>query len=180
MWLFVVKSGKLFLLLNLKSGKAKMLNLIGVHECKMDAKGRVALPAALKKQLLPLLDQGFVLKRSVFQKCLELYPMQEWNREMAKVNQLNRFVKKNNDFIRLFTAGVKMLEIDNNTRLGVPRDLKAFAQLQSDIVLSASVGRIEMWDKKLYEETLTDTGENFGELAEQVMGSINEQGNELS
>ena len=95
-----------------------MLNLIGVHECKMDAKGRISLPAALKKQLAPAMDEAFVLKRSVFNKCLELYPMQEWNDVMGKVNSLNRFVKKHNDFIRLFTAGVKLVELDGATRVG--------------------------------------------------------------
>jgi len=61
-----------------------MLNLIGVHECKMDAKGRISLPAALKKQLAPEMHDAFVLKRSVFNSCLELYPMQEWNAVMNK------------------------------------------------------------------------------------------------
>jgi len=54
-----------------------VINLIGTYECKIDAKGRVMLPSALKKQLLPILEKGFVLKRSVFQPCLELYPMDE-------------------------------------------------------------------------------------------------------
>ena len=112
-----------------------MLNLIGVHECKMDAKGRVAIPASLKKQLLPVLDQGFVLKRSVFQNCLELFPMQEWEKTMNRVNKLNRFVKKNNDFIRLYTAGVKLLEVDGSNRINIPRDLMTYAGLSTELVL---------------------------------------------
>ena len=74
--------------------------IIGTYECKVDAKGRVMLPSPLKKQLATSLQDGFVLKRSVFQPCLELYPMKEWNVMMQKVNGLNRFVKKNNDFIK--------------------------------------------------------------------------------
>ncbi|WP_421750530.1 division/cell wall cluster transcriptional repressor MraZ [Croceimicrobium sp.] len=157
-----------------------MLNLIGVHECKMDAKGRVGIPSGLKKQLLPLLDQGFVLKRSVFQPCLELYPMQEWEGTMAKVNRLNRFVKKNNDFIRRFTAGVKLVEVDGSGRINVPNDLIAFSNLKSDIVLSASVGTIEIWDKAAYEATINDPEIDFGQLAEDVMGGLNEEADGLS
>ena len=71
------------------------------------------IPSALKKQLASSLQDGFVLKRSVFQPCLELYPMTEWNLMMQKINKLNRFVKKNNDFIRRFTAGVKVVEVDD-------------------------------------------------------------------
>ena len=85
-----------------------MNTIVGTYECKVDAKGRVLLPAPLKKQLALSLQDGFVLKRSVFQPCLELYPMDEWNLMMQKINKLNRFVKKNNDFIRRFTAGVKV------------------------------------------------------------------------
>ena len=157
-----------------------MPNLIGVHECKMDAKGRVGIPSGLKKQLLPLLDQGFVLKRSVFQPCLELYPMQEWEGTMAKVNRLNRFVKKNNDFIRRFTAGVKLVEVDGSGRINVPNDLIAFSNLKSEIVLSASVGTIEIWDKAAYEATINDPEIDFGQLAEDVMGGLNEEADGLS
>lgn len=157
-----------------------MLNLIGVHECKMDAKGRVSIPSGLKRQLLPLLDQGFVLKRSVFQPCLELYPMQEWEGTMSKVNKLNRFVKKNNDFIRMFTAGVKLVEVDSNSRINIPKDLTAFAHLQSELVLSASMGMIEIWDKASYEASINDPEVDFSQLAEEVMGGLKDDEDGLS
>lgn len=157
-----------------------MLNLIGVHECKMDSKGRVTIPSGLKKQLLPMIDRGFVLKRSVFQNCLELYPMEEWEKTMSKVNKLNRFVKKNNDFIRMFTAGVKLLEVDANGRLNIPKDLMAWANLKNDLVLSSAVGMIEIWNKDAYEASLSDPEVDFGTLAEDVMGSINEPGDGIS
>ena len=157
-----------------------MLNLIGVHECKMDAKGRISLPAALKKQLMPAMDDAFVLKRSVFNKCLELYPMQEWNGVMEKVNSLNRFVKKHNDFIRLFTAGVKLVELDGATRVGISPDLKSFANLSGHIVLSAHTGIVEIWDKDAYESAVNVDNDDFGLLAEEVMGGKNPSHNELS
>lgn len=71
-----------------------MINFIGTYECKIDAKGRFMMPVSLKKQLAPVLQEGFVLKRSVFQPCLELYPMKEWNEMMVRMNKLNRFKKK--------------------------------------------------------------------------------------
>ena len=140
----------------------------------MDAKGRVMIPSALKRQLLPVLEKGFVVKRSVFQKCLELYPMEEWEKVMNKVNKLNRFVKKNNDFIRMFTAGVRVLEMDSNGRLNIPKDLMNFAGLKSELVLSSSVGMIEVWNKDAYEASINDPEVDFGALAEDVMGSLND------
>ncbi len=148
-----------------------MVNLIGTYECKADAKGRLMVPSALKKQLAPMLQDGFVLKRSVFQPCLELYPMQEWNVLMQKINGLNRFKKKNNDFIRRFTAGVKMVEVDSNGRLLIPKDLIGFAGINKEIVLSSAVNIIEIWDKDKYENTIDETSDDFAELAEEVMGN---------
>jgi MraZ protein len=154
-----------------------MLNLIGEYECKPDAKGRVLLPSALKKQLATVLDKGFVLKRSVFNKCVELYPVDEWNDVMKQINTLNRFIKKNNDFIRLFTAGVKLQEVDGSGRILLPKDLKAFAGLEGSIVMSSSVNMIEIWDKETYEETLNNPETDFGNLAEDVMGGLNNSEN---
>lgn len=130
------------------------------------------LPAPLKKQLHDGLDDGFVLKRSVFQPCLELYPMAEWNKMMQKINKLNRFVKKNNDFIRRFTAGVKMVEIDATGRLLIPKDLFVFAGIDKDIVLSSAVNIVEIWDKDKYEKSIDDAAVDFAGLAEEVMGNM--------
>ncbi len=147
-----------------------MKTLIGTYECKVDAKGRLMLPAALKKQLSPVLQNGFVLKRAVFQPCLELYPMSEWQELMSKVNKLNRFKKKNNDFIRRFTAGVKMIEVDATGRLLIPKDLVVFANISKDIVVSSAVNIIEIWDKDKYEQAIDDATVDFADLAEEVMG----------
>ena len=149
-----------------------MVNLIGTYECKADVKGRLMLPAPLKKQLSSILQEGFVLKRSVFQPCLELYPMKEWNEMMAKVNKLNRFVKKNNDFIRRFTAGVKMVELDGTGRFLVAKDLQQFAGISKNVVLSSAVNIIEIWDKDSYEKAIDETASNFADLTEEVMGNV--------
>ena len=105
------------------------------------------MPIAIKKQLTPVASGGFVLKRAVFNPCLELYPMQEWMQLMEKVNTLNRFNKKNNDFIRRFTAGVKTVEMDASGRLLIPKDLVKHAQIGKEIVLSSAVNILESWDK---------------------------------
>jgi MraZ protein len=154
--------------------------IVGTYECKVDAKGRLMMPAPLKKQLASSLQDGFVLKRSVFQPCLELYPMDEWNLMMQKINKLNRFVKKNNDFIRRFTAGVKMVEIDALGRLLVPKDLVAFSNISKDVVFSSAVNIVEIWDKDLYEKSISGEDMDFADLAEEVMGNINDDDNGIS
>ncbi len=147
-----------------------MNSLIGTYECRADAKGRMMLPVALKKQLASSMDKGFVLKRAVFQPCLELYPMDEWQALMQKVNKLNRFKKKNNDFIRRFTAGVRAIDLDASGRLLIPKDLVGFAGISKEIVVSSAVNIVEIWDKDLYEKAIDDAASDFAELAEEVMG----------
>ncbi len=138
------------------------------------------LPSQLKKQLNSVIDEGFVIKRAVFQPCLEIYPMSEWNVLMQKVNKLNRFVKKNNDFIRRFTAGVKMVDLDASGRLLIPKDLHSFASISNEVVLSSAVNIIEIWDKDSYEKAIDDATGDFAQLAEDVMGGENDIPDELS
>ena len=148
--------------------------LIGTYECKIDVKGRLLIPSAFKKQLAPVIAKGFVLKRAVFQNCLELYPLEQWEELIKKVNSLNRFKKKNNDFIRRFTAGVKFIELDSNGRLLIPRDLIEFSNINREVTLSTSVNIIEIWDKSSYEKAIADSRHDFAQLAEEVMGGDEE------
>ena len=148
-----------------------MINLIGTYECTVDNKGRIMIPAQLKKQLDGFTTEPFILKRSVFQNCLELFPYSEWKLMMDKVNKLNRFVKKNNDFIRMYTAGVKSIDLDSNGRLLVPKDLIAISKLTKHVVLSSSINIIEIWDKDEYEKSINDPKVDFAKLTEEVMGN---------
>ena len=148
-----------------------MINLIGTYECTVDNKGRIMIPAQLKKQLDGFTTEPFILKRSVFQNCLELFPYSEWKLMMDKVNKLNRFVKKNNDFIRMYTAGVKSIDLDSNGRLLVPKDLIAISKLTKHVVLSSSINIIEIWDKDEYEKSINDPKVDFAKLKEEVMGN---------
>ena len=151
-----------------------MQHFIGSYECKADTKGRIMLPAALKKQLSNHLNKSFVIKRAVFNTCLELYPLDQWQGLMEKVNKLNRFNKKNNDFIRRFTAGVKLLEIDTTGRLLIPQDLTTHAKISKEVGVSSVVNILESWDTGLYENAIDEATTDFAALAEEVMGDQNE------
>ena len=157
-----------------------MLNLIGTYECKADIKGRVMVPAALKKQLASVSANGFVIKRAVFQPCIELYPMEEWQQLMKKMGELNRFNRKNNDFIRRFSAGVKTVELDATGRLLIPKDLYSFAGIEKEIVISSAINIVEIWDKNKYEQAINDAANDFADLAEEVMGDDSDVDNGIS
>ncbi|WP_027376906.1 division/cell wall cluster transcriptional repressor MraZ [Kaistella palustris] len=149
-----------------------MKNFIGTYECKIDDKGRIKLPSSLMRQMEDFGDEPFVVKRSVFQTCLEVYPMKGWDRLMVKINKLNRFQKKNADFIRQFTAGLKTVEPDNAGRLQISKDLTSFANLQKEIVITSAGELFEIWDKDAYEDIIAASKDDFAKLAEEVMGDL--------
>ncbi|HRN40720.1 MAG: division/cell wall cluster transcriptional repressor MraZ [Flavobacteriales bacterium] len=158
-----------------------MANFIGEFDCKLDSKGRLMLPSGLRKQLDPAAQERFVLNRG-FEKCLVLYPKNEWEHISAEVNKLNQYVKKNREFIRYFYRGASELELDNTGRILLPKRMLEYAAADKDVVLFAYSNRIEVWDKKTYEGLLTDEPDDFATLAEEVMGgnAQNNTGNELS
>lgn len=151
-----------------------MSAFIGEHGCKMDAKGRIMLPAGLKKQLSPEANQTFVATRG-FDKYVSLYPLDEWKVLAARVNKLNPFVKKNQMFIRMFTSGANEVEIDAAGRVLLPKMLIEYAGLKADVVLSAFGNKIEVWDKVKYEEAINLESDDFADLAEEVMGNISDE-----
>ena len=146
-----------------------MTNFIGEFECKLDAKGRLMLPASLRKQLDPAAEESFVMNRG-FEKCLVLYPKNDWKYISEEVNKLNQYVKKNREFIRYFYRGATELGLDVTGRLLFPKRLMDYAGVKKEVVLFAHGNRIEIWGKKAYDNLLTDEPDEFATLAEEVMG----------
>lgn len=145
------------------------MSYLGEYICKLDAKGRLTVPAGLKKQLESEGKEGFVLNRG-FEGCLGLYPKKDWQVLADKLNQLNLFVAKNRAFVRKFQNGASQLDMDGNGRVLVPKDLMAYAGISKEVVLFAYADRIEIWDKKRYDELMSEEMDDFADLAEDVMG----------
>ena len=149
-----------------------MTSLIGEFDCKMDAKGRIMFPVNLRKQLEVAFDTGFVINRNLHQKCLVLYPNAEWNRLNKKLSKLNRLIKANDVFVRKFSGGATACDADVQGRILLPKALTDYAEIKSDIKVLGSNNVIEIWDKKLYEEFLSQDI-NIEKLAEDVLGGLN-------
>lgn len=152
-----------------------MTNLIGEFECRIDAKGRFMLPAGLKKQMPPEVQDRFVINRG-FEKCLVLYPQNVWKVISDEVNQLNLYNKKNRDFVRYFYRGATEMVLDSANRLLLPKQLTVYAGIEKEIVLSAFSNRIEIWSKGVYDKLLMNEPEDFSSLAEEVMGKKDNKG----
>ncbi|MDZ4839484.1 MAG: division/cell wall cluster transcriptional repressor MraZ [Bacteroidota bacterium] len=145
--------------------------LLGEFECKLDDKSRFILPAMLKKQLPNEQSDTFVINRGI-ENCLVLYPKYEWNQLVEKISQLNQFVKKNRDFVRHFYRGATELTLDSANRLLLPKTLKEYAGIQKDMIMTANINKMEIWDKSIYEKMLNEEPDDFSSMAEEVMGNI--------
>ncbi len=177
----MVECGKkweaLLILRNNKSQKPIMSHFLGEYECKIDPKGRVMLPAGLKKQLSPEAQDRLVINRG-FEKCLVLYPLNEWKIISDEVNSLNLYSKKNREFARYFFRGASELTLDANNRFLLPKNLLEYASIEKDLVLFAYSNRIEVWSKASYDSLLNDEPEDFASLAEEVMGKNSKKEND--
>jgi MraZ protein len=149
-----------------------MASLIGEYDCKVDAKGRFMFPIDLRKQMDALFEKGFVINRNLHQKCLVLYPINEWNKLNNKLSKLNRLIKANDVFVRKFTGGATNSEADASGRILIPKALTQYADIKSDIKVLGSNNVIEIWDKSLYEEFLNQDI-NIEQLAQDVLGGLN-------
>lgn len=149
-----------------------MVIILGTYECKLDTKGRLMFPAPFKSQMEDEISKGFVIKRSIFKKCLELFPIDHWQEETNMVSKLNMFKQKNAEFVTKFMAGVKPAELDSTGRLLIPKDLLKYGEITKEIVLTSVVNRIEIWDKAAYEKAVDYDPDDFARLAEDVMGEF--------
>lgn len=151
-----------------------MLQLIGEYECKMDAKGRVKLPAGLIRQLNASGAMSFVVNRG-FEKCLMLYPKEVWDKKAQEVSQLNIYIPKNRQFVRYFYRGASHVNADSADRVLVPKSLVEYAGLGKDLILFAYNEQIEIWSKDKYAQMLESEPEEFSGLAAEVFGGEKDQ-----
>ena len=145
--------------------------ILGEHECKVDAKGRVRVPSQILKQLGELENYDFVVNRGM-DKHLNLFPKSTWDVLSARVQKLNKFVKKNMQFIRFFFRGATPLSTDSSDRILIPKSLLEYAGIGKEVVLFAHSDRVEIWAKENYHGFLDEEPENYADIAEEVMGDI--------
>jgi MraZ protein len=152
-----------------------MATFIGDYTCKVDVKGRIILPMAFKKQMPASAQDHFVVRKDIFENCLILYSIDDWNRQLEKIRRrINPYNREHNMFLRNFFKGTAELTLDNNNRMLIPKRLLDMIGAERDVVLAGQDGRIEIWEAAIYEK-VEMPAEDFAALAEKLMGgSINE------
>lgn len=153
-----------------------MQTLLGEFPVTVDEKGRLMLPVALLKQLVPAARKKLVINRG-FEKHLTLYPINIWKKVSEELNMLNLYVRRNREFVRRFHNGATELPVDGTNRILIPKPLMEYGNISKDVVLFAYADRIELWSEKEYLKFMKERDEDFAKLAEDVMGK-SKSGNE--
>ena len=152
-----------------------MATFLGDYPCKVDVKGRIILPVAFKKQMPADAQDHFVVRKDVFDDCLVLYAIEDWNRQLEKIRKkLNPYNREQNMFLRNFFKGTAELSLDNNNRILVPKRLMELIGAERDVVLAGQDGKIEIWAAANYEK-VDMPAEDFARMAEKYLGGNNNE-----
>jgi MraZ protein len=147
-----------------------MATFIGDYTCKVDVKGRIILPAAFKKQVPAGAEDHFVVRKDIFEDCLVLYSIEDWNRQIEKIRKaINPYNREHNKFLRNFYKGTAELFLDANNRMLIPKRLLDLIGADRDVVLAGQDGRIEIWAANIYER-IDMPADDFADLAEKLLG----------
>lgn len=152
-----------------------MTTFIGEHTAKVDIKGRMVFPSSFKKQNQTTDADRYVLKRDIYEECLVLYTMEEWQTQTELIrSKINPFNKKHARFLRGFFRGTAEITLDNNSRMLIPKSLLEAAKIEKEVYLAGVDSKIEIWSKELYE-ALDDEMDDFAELAADILGTQEEE-----
>ncbi|MFM7851990.1 MAG: division/cell wall cluster transcriptional repressor MraZ [Cytophagales bacterium] len=138
------------------------------YESKLDAKGRLVLPARIKAQLPEGDVQELVIRRG-FEPCLIVYPMVEFKKVFSKISSLNEFNEEYRKLQRNFLSGVVTVELDNNGRFLVPKNMLTYAQIEKDVTLVGTGNKVEIWNPSIYEKHLIQDPSELSKLAEKFL-----------
>lgn len=132
------------------------------------------MPSGLRKQLPEDQQVDFIVNRGL-DKCLVLYPLKVWEKELEQIQARNQYVKKNRAFTRWFLNGATPITLDGSARVNIPKRLMEYAGLEKDLVLVAQINKVEIWDKAKYQGWFDEPDYDFEALAEEVMGDSKEE-----
>ena len=142
---------------------------VGSFKYSIDTKGRIALPAKLRKYVNPEANDTFILTRNSA-KCIDIYPMDTWKELAAeRLNKLNHFDPKEAMFIRMFLQEAAEDNLDSQSRLLIPKNLIEYAEIKNEVFILGAVKKIEVWNPDVYESYIKENLQSYEEIAKDVM-----------
>ena len=137
---------------------------MGEYQHTIDIKGRMIVPAKFREEL----GSQFVVTRGL-DKCLIIYPMEEWNEVEEKLKKLPLTKKDARAFTRFFFSGAVECDIDKQGRINIPQTLRTYAELDKECVVIGVSNRVELWSKEVWETYFQESEDSFADIAENLM-----------
>lgn len=131
---------------------------IGHFNCKLDAKGRLMLPAEFREQMGEQAEEGFVLRPSLFDndKCLDLFTRKDWDEQQEKLRaKFNIYNEEGIQVLRFLNEGVRFAKLDASGRIQIPKDLMERGCLTKEVVVEALANKMEICDKDRYQQSVS-------------------------
>ena len=144
-----------------------MVYFASEYDVKIDAKGRVVLPAKVKANLPQESGANVVLSRG-FEPCLVLRPQSEFFKILDKLKGLNQFDAASRNFQRKMLSGSTDMELDSNGRFLIPKTMLSYAKLERQAIIVGMGDRLEIWNPKVYDRFLNDDPEEFARMAQEI------------
>lgn len=142
----------------------------GQFTYSMDSKGRIAIPAKLRKHISADANDTFIMTRGL-SNCIDLYPLDEWQKIEEKLLDLNSFQPDDSRFLRMFVQFASEDVMDVQSRIMVPGSLISYAKIEKEVMILGALKKIEIWNPKVYEEYLNQSPQTYEEIAAKVMAS---------
>lgn len=137
----------------------------------VDAKGRLAIPAKMRRVMTPEAQETFTATRGI-EDCIILYPLDVWEQQEEKFEALNQYAdEETRHFIRTITMWAEDLALDKQGRVVLPAELRDFAGIDETAVVIGTVDHLEVWDPDRLEKYFAEQASTYKTAAQQVMGN---------
>ncbi|MFA5495007.1 MAG: division/cell wall cluster transcriptional repressor MraZ [Porticoccaceae bacterium] len=118
----------------------------GSNPINLDAKGRMAIPARYRDELVDQCRGCLVATIDIKDKCLFIYPLPEWEKIEAQISALPTFNETTRRLQRLLIGHARELELDGSGRVLIPPELRSYAGIDKKTMLVGQGRRFELWD----------------------------------
>lgn len=149
--------------------KFYMSSFKGSYIYAVDEKGRVSIPARMRKYLAPEANETFVITRGT-DTCLFLFPFDEWEKLERKLKELNTFNPQHRFLIRILLMWAVEVTLDNQSRIMIPKNLLEFAKIDKEVLIIGALDRIEIWNPNIFQEYIRAQPESYESVAEKILG----------
>jgi len=142
---------------------------IGNFKYSIDSKGRISIPAKMRRYVNPDANNSFIITRGM-EKCLEIHPLDLWKDLYAKkLKQLNSYDPVQARFLRMLLQEAAEDKLDSQNRLMIPKNLIEYSGIDGDVLILGAMDKIEVWNPNIYQDYLNESNLSYEDIAKEVM-----------